>query len=150
VSACVSNTVPPWEDLATVGHAFMGRQRLPRSRASLWGGVLWVRPVYLQERLGDGRQLIWLEPILTRPDFYVLWIDSGWSMRNSDENPFCDHLHEVQAIIDEEWGSFRQRPSPDLSDGSAWGKASVKVFGSELARKRQVAKWQRTNAGGDR
>lgn len=40
----------------------------------------------------------------TRPDYYILRVDSSWSTRNSDPNPVCDHLNEIYDAIENQFG----------------------------------------------
>lgn len=45
--------------------------------SSLWGQKCKISPAYVQQKRGDGLQVVYLQPIDTRPDYYVLRIDSS-------------------------------------------------------------------------
>ena len=51
-----------------------------------WGGQYKVTPLLADEHLGDGRLLLWFEPLNTRPHYYLVRIDSSWRGKgNTDE-----------------------------------------------------------------
>lgn len=103
------------------------------TKTSLWGQGCTVVPVFVDERFGDGGKLIWLEPIMTRPQYYVVRVDSSWNISNYAPSPTVgEHVHEIERCIEEEFGygddeddrgRERSNPWPALaSGGCSWGE----------------------------
>ncbi len=107
-----------------------------RHKTTFWGQKYFVTPALVSEIFGDGRQLIYLAPINTRPNYYVVRIDSKTSLDNWAANPFCDTiLNEVLDAIEEQYGReteewdhdngrtyTRHFPFPALEwEGGEWG-----------------------------
>lgn len=53
-------------------------------KTRFWGEDCPVSPAFVQDSEGDGLQLIWLSSIDSRPQFYVLRIDSHWDVDSDD------------------------------------------------------------------
>jgi hypothetical protein len=72
---------------------------------SFWGKTYRITPRVIEEVLGDGGQLIWLQPLNTRPNFYVLQVDSTWTLSNwgqpGTDGLLSDHLEEIHDAINE-------------------------------------------------
>lgn len=84
----------------------------PRT-VSFWGGEYQVTPVLVDKIFGDGRQIIGFAPLNTRPDYYVVRIDSGWCLSNWETDApdhFVDHVDEVYEAIEDEYGNARWCP----------------------------------------
>jgi hypothetical protein len=99
---------------------------------TMWGQEQTIVPAFVREHMGDGLQWIWLSPLLQRPNYWVLRIDSGWD----EDNFFCEgtdesteHLEDVYEAIAGEYGcSEEERYSEEGSsfpyvqiDGAIWG-----------------------------
>ena len=65
-----------------------------------WGQRHFVKPALVEEFLGDGRQVIYLEPLDTRPSHYVLRIDSQTDITADDFN-----FEELIQMAEAEYGS---------------------------------------------
>jgi hypothetical protein len=110
-----------------------------RTCAYLWGKRHFVVPRLVSQVFGDGRKLLGLAPIMFRPNYFVVRIDSRWSMSNWDQqNPMVPHdwLDNVFDSIEEEyvewpWAKafgFKWSDDPlvdcnsriDFSEGCAW------------------------------
>lgn len=77
-----------------------------RRKTRLWGQTYMVTPKLVAEIFGDGTQLLGLQPLNTRPNYYVVRIDSSWHTSNGDGPPnLHDHLDEIYAAIEAEFGS---------------------------------------------
>ncbi len=81
-------------------------KRYTRERTvHFWGYDYQVTPATATGHLGDGRQLLWFEPMNTRPNYYLIRIDSSWGEGDEDDEDFedmCDHIDEiVDALADE-------------------------------------------------
>lgn len=105
----------------------------------LWGQPHTVTPVLVSEVLGDGEKLLILSPLMTRPNYYVVQIDSSWDI---DGEEFRDHLDEIYDAVEMEFGSDAEdedAPWPALcGGGSTWGEiedlaAEMKMEGSPAA-----------------
>lgn len=64
-----------------------------------WGEDCHVSPAFVQDSSGDGLQLIWLSSIDSRPQFYVLRIDSHWNVDSDDFD-----LEYMLTLISDEYG----------------------------------------------
>jgi hypothetical protein len=111
-----------------------------RCTRRLWGTPYKVKPVLISAVFGDGGQLIGLEPINDRPWYYLVRVDNRWQTSNfarcEEGGNFCDHLDEIAAAIEEEFGNSheefehangrtyqRKHPWPaysELDDGCRW------------------------------
>jgi hypothetical protein len=83
------------------------REALARHRAVNFPGVGNLKPVRLVHRvLGDGRQLVAFQPMNTGANYYVLRVDSAWRLSDAGEGGplFCDHIGEIIAAIEEQFG----------------------------------------------
>lgn len=92
---------PVWQTLAEL--------TAPRER-KLWGQPHRITPELVETVFGDGQQIIGFCPLNTRPNYYVVRVDSGWELSNWEWNhpePFIDHTDEVYSAIEDEYGSAR-------------------------------------------
>lgn len=69
-----------------------------------------ITPRLIEGVFGDGKQLIGLEPLGTRPNYYVVRIDSTWDVRETDY-PFVrsvlrDHLEGIYLAIERQFGKL--------------------------------------------
>lgn len=95
------------------------RALLQSERVTFWGKEYDVTPELVPEIFGDGAQVIGLEPLNTRPNYYVVRVDSSWSTSNWgwDKPVLIDHLDDVYVAIEEYFG--RAHPEEcDCSCGS--------------------------------
>ncbi len=89
-----------------------------RQAGYLWGQKHFFTPRLLGEVFGDGKQLIWISGINTRPAFWAVRVDSSWSLDNWGESPvLADHLEEIYQAIEGEYGTGEKE------DGSLYAKA---------------------------
>jgi hypothetical protein len=93
-----------------------------------WGRRHRITPRLVDKIFGDGKQIIYLTPLNTRPNYYIACIDSRVDM---DADSFLnDVLPEIQEEVEEEFGPSRGPrgrmvpfPAPDWDCGYAWGCA---------------------------
>lgn len=102
---------------------------LPRRKRTLWTQPYMVRPAYVKAKFGNGKRLIGLMPIMHRPNYYLVWIDSSWDI---DGDVLRDKLDDIWQAIAEEFGERpygsdrRYRwPEEDSSDGCSWFEADA-------------------------
>lgn len=78
-----------------------------------WGRDYDVTPAVFGGYLGNGRQLLWVQPLCTRPNYYLIRIDSSWRVDDSDE--WYDRFEEVIDALEEEF-SEKEREREYLAD----------------------------------
>ncbi len=103
-----------------------------RQVAWLWGQKRFVTPRLLSRVFGDGKQTIWLSGINTRPAYWVIRVDSTWTLDNLNGGNLRDHLEEIYQAIEEEFGTGEKEDGSlyydahfpqacDLGMGCSWG-----------------------------
>lgn len=125
----------------------IGRIRLntitKRRKVHFWGFDYFVSPVFIGSVLGDGNTLLGFQPLNTRPNYYLIRVDSGWSTDSYSPAPedgegtnegwtIVDHIDdiydaiedEVGPCLDEETGKKYPWPSLDYECGSSWWDAT--------------------------
>jgi len=95
----------------------------------LWGSDREVHPKLVTEVFGDGKLLVGITPTNTRPEYYVVRVDSKFAGR-LDDTDFRDLLDEVYDSIFDQFGNADEDgdgdgdeggwPELDLSVGSSW------------------------------
>lgn len=77
-----------------------------KETGEFWGQRYRITPRLLLHPFGDGRQLVALESFDTRPAFYVVMADSGWSLSNYEtgKEAFVEHVGEILNEIEEQFG----------------------------------------------
>lgn len=114
-----------------------------RHYRKLWGQKHLVTPALVDEVFGDGEKLICLMPTMTRPNYYVVQVDSSWALDNFAEGEtLADHLDDIYNAIEEQYGRTIEHSDdcpedcdgsrkcyvgfPGLnSEGSSWGEISL-------------------------
>lgn len=79
-----------------------------RQWARLWGQKHMIEPVLIEGHLGDGMKLVAITPINTRPNYYLIRVDSTWSVYNRDTPSICEHIDEIYDAIEDEVGPADQ------------------------------------------
>lgn len=75
-----------------------------------WGSECSCAPRFIEAALGDGDVLLVLQPLATRPDYYMIRVDSSWHLHNcrvcEDQCPdeLFEHLDEIYEAIEDEYG----------------------------------------------
>lgn len=106
------------------------------TRVSLWGKVYRVTPRLIDRVFGDGRQLIYLCPTNTRPNYYVVRVDSRWQRSNwATAGPTLNEfLDDIYMAIDDQFGDCTHDaececggdgcyfPRLDTTSGCEWGE----------------------------
>lgn len=108
-----------------------------RHKTTFWGRTYFVTPRLVNRIYGDGKKLVGIVPLNTRPNYYVVRVDSTWSPSNWDTGPTLgEHTDEMLWDIEEQFGRAwydddppqrkRGRPFPALNDevGISWFDAS--------------------------
>lgn len=69
-----------------------------------WGYERAVTPSLCAKVFGDGLQLLALQPLDTRPHYYVIRIDSAWALDGEEGDEFRAHLDEIKDALCEQFG----------------------------------------------
>lgn len=80
-----------------------------QQKAYHWGYYYDVTPAVAKGHLGDGRQLLMVQSLNTRPNYYLIRIDSSWSVDNSDEWRDRMDSEVYEMLIDEFSEKERER-----------------------------------------
>jgi hypothetical protein len=101
-------------------------------RSRWWGADHTIEAKLLPGRFGDGKFLVGIEPMNTRPQFYVVRVDSKW-MPTKNEDPLesddwheflqddlCPALEDYFGRIDCEDDEYGGWPCVDLQIGCSW------------------------------
>jgi hypothetical protein len=91
-----------------------------RQWARLWGQKHMIKPVFIKQALGNGDKLVAITPLNTRPNYYLIRVDSSWSVRNSDDSNICDHIDEISEAIEEECGRKYETDDDDEEIVMPW------------------------------
>lgn len=83
-----------------------------KHRVRFWGESYTIKPLLVSEKLGDGLGLIFIEPLFTRPNYYVIRVDSSWVAPNRwGQINIRDHLFEdeerVLCVIEDDFCNER-------------------------------------------
>lgn len=77
-----------------------------RQAGYLWGRRYFFTPRLVSEVFGDGRKLLGLSGVNTRPAFWVIRVDSKWlDERGSGTELLRDHLEEIYQAIEADFGT---------------------------------------------
>ena len=68
-------------------------------KAQLWGDFITIKPVILENNIGDGKQLIYIGTIDQRPNYWLLKIDSKTDVSSDTFN-----IEEYLELLEEEFG----------------------------------------------
>lgn len=76
-----------------------------KQKVEFWGREYTVTPAVANSFVGDGQTLLYFTPLATRPNWYLIRVDSSWG-KWTDGTDGHDHIDEViDALIDD----FRER-----------------------------------------
>ena len=98
--------------------------------AYLWGQKHFIKPVFIKKALGKGDLLLAVTPLNTRPNYYLIRIDSRW-MKKDDTETIYDHLDDIENAIEDECGcrdyeddegkeQLAEWPALNLNAGISW------------------------------
>ena len=99
-----------------------------------WGKQHIVTPRVVDHVFGDGRATIWVAPLNTRPNYYVVRVDSARA-EDMDSDGFRDMIDEVVDEVEDQFGAHEdhdgdctdecQFPRLHYGAGVAWGRYSL-------------------------
>ena len=101
---------------------------LKTETVEFWGRSHEITPVILDETFGDGKKSICLTPLNTRPNYYIVNIDSSVDLLENDS--VIDYLEKEDGVLNyiiEEYGECcgdDEEPFPalNLDCGYCWGE----------------------------
>lgn len=103
-----------------------------------WGQECTITPKLVERVLGDGQRLMYITPIMTRPNYFVIRVDSKWDNEYRD-TANEEWLEDICDAIDQEYPDLRrdentQDPDSlpwfntvDLGEGLSWGDMDLQA-----------------------
>lgn len=102
-----------------------------KRRVRFWGRNYLISPCYVPTILGDGMKLLAVQPLNTRPRYYLIRIDSSWDESNYESPCVGDNMDDIYEAIEgyvgpkcwtDNRGKERREGWPSLDDecGSSW------------------------------
>jgi hypothetical protein len=103
-------------------------------KTHFWGQECTCEPVLIDAVLGDGMMLLSFTPLNTRPNYYLIRIDSSWL--HCDDGLY-DYLDDIYEAIEDQVGPAKfegddgeeeqaEWPALDDENGSCWAEQSLK------------------------
>lgn len=104
---------------------------------TFWGQRYRITPRLVSKILGDGKKIIHFTPLATRPDYYIIRVDSQWDLDNGGKDSIYDHLEELYNAIEDDYGNYFEEwqhdngrtyikhhdfPALNIDCGSSWGE----------------------------
>jgi hypothetical protein len=91
---------------------------------TFWGKKRKITPVLLDKKFGDGKKLIYLSTMNSRPDYYLVRVDSKTDSV-SDNDDFENLLDEIFEEIRDKYGPYDDDeeiifPALDTEGGYNW------------------------------
>ena len=111
---------------------YLSEQSKPRE-VELWGRKSIITPAIPEGQIGDGLQIMKFTPIDTRPNYYIIRVDSSYDIDAEDNT---DMHEEILQLLEDTFGNTNRcdddddtcREFPCLHpDG--WGMYPMKNFG---------------------
>ena len=96
--------------------------KLKKETVKFWGKEHVIEPELIDKKFGDGKQCIYIEPLNTRPDFYIVYIDSKIDI--DDNESVIEYLECEGSVFDHiesEYGMSDCFPSLDIDCGYSFG-----------------------------
>lgn len=79
------------------------KEETKRRFTKFWGQRQIIQPQLLDKIFGDGKQLMYVTPLDTRPNYYVVRIDSKTDLNSHDT--YTNFIEQVLQAIEEEFDS---------------------------------------------
>jgi hypothetical protein len=129
------NTAKPPRSLAAAPCSPLARL-IRRRKVRFWGAEHIITPRLLNHVEGDGKLIIFVTPLATRPQHYVLRVDSKWANGDLSDAAWHDHIDEICGDLEDGFGRaadeyehdngrtyHKHNPWPALNDscGLTWG-----------------------------
>ncbi len=89
-----------------------GRRRV----VNFWGRDHVVTPAVARDHLGDGKTLLYFTPLATRPNWYLIRVDSTWG-RWADGTDSHDHIEDVIDALTNCFSEFELERENLLAEG---------------------------------
>lgn len=109
-----------------------------------WGQRRKCKPRFVRALLGDGGRLVHIMPLMTRPHWYGIRVDSTWI-----DDVLGEHIEEILEAIEAEYGWYSDGCSSEFEgnngkypgwpvlfrEGVCWGTLDPKEFHIRINRK---------------
>lgn len=104
-----------------------------RETTLFWGQIHTITPRLCSKVFGDGRALLALSAINSRPNYYVIRIDSAWNVEDhgapKDAPDLCDYLDDIYQALEDDFGSTAYADDEDvIADGRSGDYLDWPVF----------------------
>lgn len=97
------------------------KQEIEPHWGSLWGQKHWCVPEYCGIAEGDGRQVVWLKTLDSRPNYYILRVDSKTDVEGNDFD-----IETLYGCVEESFGNV-----DDYTETCIDGKRKYLYFGED-------------------
>jgi hypothetical protein len=98
-----------------------------------WGQGYRITRLLINAVLGDGKKLAGIQPLNTRPNYYVIRVDSGWDLSNwGDGDLFVDDLEDVYEAIEDQFSEIEREREYLIEDGVSPERADLAYYPEEL------------------
>jgi hypothetical protein len=98
-----------------------------------WGQGYRITPLLINAVLGDGKKLVGIQPLNTRPNYYVIRVESGWDLSNwGDGDLFVHHLEDVYEAIEDQFSEIEREREYLIEDGVSPERADLAYYPEEL------------------
>lgn len=85
-----------------------------------WGRRHKCKPVFIHAIFGDGGQLLAVQPLNTRPQYYLVRVDSRWHTNGYEDGEVIhDHIDDIYEAIEEQVGRGGQLDADESPTGRA-------------------------------
>ncbi|MDR3797997.1 MAG: hypothetical protein P4K93_07580 [Terracidiphilus sp.] len=120
-----------------------------KQAAYLWGQKSFIKPVFIEHALGNGDLLLAVTPLNTRPNYYLIRIDSNW-LKKDDTETIYDHLDEIEDAIEEQCGRrdyedddgnecLAEWPALNINSGISWCNSNDLIEAFRTRKKKKAA-----------
>ncbi len=120
-----------------------------KQAAYLWGKKHFIKPVFIRQALGDGELLLAFTPLNTRPNYYLIRIDSKW-LKKGDTETIYGHLDEIEEAIEEQCGvrnyedddgneCLAEWPALNTNAGTSWCHSNDLIEMFRTRKKKKTA-----------
>lgn len=98
------------------------RKTIERPRSvSHWGTVETITPRFVAAKLGNGKRLLRVTPLITRPNYYLIRVDD--SIADLDGDAWRDYMLEIYKAIEDEYGECEREIENLMEEGKTLDEA---------------------------
>jgi hypothetical protein len=118
---------------STINPEVLRRHIEQEQEVNFWGKTYRITPLLINAVLGDGKKLVGIQPLNTRPNYYVIRVDSGWDLSNLEDGElFVDHLEDVYEAIEDQFSEMEREREYLIEDGIPEERAELAYYPERL------------------